>query len=405
MGGTVHGVVNKTFPRYAQSEDRNALHVFACIAQFFDHLCTAGGGNIMTRLASNYAGGTGFDYPGGSNPIGYVRALGLWKMNTSTLRPGGGSALGEVYILLTGHDENVGTWNIVGTGGDTSCDGEVMISMAFREDGGNPSLVEGSGGGAPNDDGLDVLPSSGPIWDAGASTVHVFPRTNNPGGSYDTNKNLLAALPGNGDYAVMNILDGYFQGFADDDNWIFFLTSDIAMQDGEPKNYQVVGFGLGDLQPNAEGEGSDPYNCYMFMRYHTAFPRGSLFGDSSGSDQDQGGVKGPNTQVIGVYFDKFAAGLTEASSPNPWSAGAVVYDEFAVQLYDNSTAWLGYAHEPGGTDFWRFIYGVPNEALDATNERAAFGPNSTLSEKITVPWPSSIGEAPGATRTEAGVTF
>lgn len=402
MGGTVHGMVNKKFPRYGDHRYENSNHVFACVAQLFDHLCTVGGGSIMTRVASNYGGGTGFDFPGGSNPIGYNKVMGLWKMNTSTLRPGGGSALGEVYIFLVATGDGtsgnyLSTWGLRSNSNDQNGSGKCCMQIVFREDGATPWT-----GGTANT-GTDA-PGTSPLWDAGASTLHVvLPRCCNPGGSYDTEKDLVANLAGTGNFYDFGILEGYFHGFADDDNFAFFFTNDASL-DAEPLNYAAVVFGLGDLQPNAEGPGADPYCCYAWIDVALSFSRGNGYGDTTGAAADQGGLKTPRGQIGSLQASTFATGLDQNRSPNRYSTAQLVYDEYAVQLY-NGSGWIGYGHEPGGSDFWRFIYGVPNEALDATNERAAFCSTALLSEKITVPWPSTIGEAPGATRTEAGVTF
>jgi hypothetical protein len=395
MGGTVHGVVNKTWPRYGSSADENAMHLFAAIAQFFDHLCTVGGGSIMTRIASNYGGGSGFDYPGGSNPIGYNQVLGVWKMNTSTLRPGGGSALGEVYILLSACGTANDVWGLTASGTDTGWDGEVVISMAFREDGGNPW------NGTSNNNGLDT-PVVGNPWTDGGSTLHVFSRPNAPGGSYSSGKNFVSSLCRINNMYTMTITEGFFHGVADDDNWIFFYTGFDGMTTTEPKWYGAVCFGLGDLQPNC---GSDPYNCYLWIDPAMPFSRNSDFGDPSGTSSNQGGAKCPRSQVHPVRFDAFAdSALSQDRQPNNYSPASAVYDELALFTYTD-TSWYGYAHEPGGSDFWRVLYGVPNESLDATNERAALGTQATLQDKLTIPWPSTVGEAPGATRTPAGVAF
>jgi len=399
MAGTVHGMVNKSWPRYAVNNYYNMEHLFAAIAQFFDHLSTAGGGNILTRIASNFSGGTGFDFPGGSNPIGYNQApMGVWKMNTSTLRPGGGSALGEIYIFLAGFGPSPYRSQDFGllVGNDTSAQGKIGIQVCFREDGGNPW-----NGGVVNT-GSD-RPGS-PVWDAGASTLHFLcPRACNPGGSYNTNKECLSNFAdGNGNWYAFDIVDAYFHGVADDDNLLLFYTSQNGVQStDEPKDYACFYLGTGELFPNC---GSDPYFSYSWLNTVPGFNRGSTYGDTAGTQDNQGGVKQPRGQVIGLQASTFQTGLDQNRSPNPYSPGGVVFDEKAVQIYVSDGV-LGYGHEPSGDDFWRFIYGVPNESLDATNERAAFGANSTLSEKITIPWPSTIGEAPGATRTYAGVTF
>lgn len=396
MGGTVHGVVNKTFPRIVDNDYQNSGCVFAAFAQFFDHLSTPAGGSIMTRIASNYGGGSGFDYPGGSNPFGTgnVKLLGVWKMNTSTLRPGGGTALGEVYISLvaslsSSSSSYFSTWGLLSNDSGTGY-GELAMQVAFREDGGDPWNVTRANLGAD-------VPSNPVIWTAGGSTVHVLPRSNNPGGDHNTNKQNMSEM---GMFYNFSILEGYFHGFADDDNFVCFYSSAAGL-DSDPRTFASCGFGLGELRANA---GADPYFCYNWIDKEPGFNRGTTYGDTAGSSDYQGGVKKPRSGVSGLQASDIMGGLDQDRSPNRYSVGGLVYDEVPVQIYEaNGT--LGYGHEPGGTDFWRFIYGVPNEALDAANKRVALGDTGLLSEKITVPWPDSIGEAPGATRTNDGVKF
>jgi len=400
MAGTVHGMVNKTFPRIADSNYSNCVHTFAAFAQFFDHLSTPAGGSIMTRISSHYGGGTGFDYPGGANPVGYTAPMGVWKMNTSTQRPGGGSAIGEVYIFIaaftiaTSEPQDFGL-TIAGSGNAV---GKAGMQIAFAEDGSNPwkGGVANVGGDRP----ADPL-----VWDAGASTLHmILPRSCAPGGVASTNRDNMAQIVNN---MAFDILEGYFHGFADDDNFIVFFSGYQAVQeDDDPREYSALCFGLGELQPNC---GVDPYFCYSWVEGGDVngmpFARGQTHGDSAGTNRERnGGMKSPRGDVHTAIYSVFHTGLDETRSPNEYSSNGLIREEQATYCY-TAAAWLGYGHEPSGTDFWRIIYGVPNEALDATNKRAAFGIVSLLTEKVTVAWPDSIGEAPGATRTPAGVAF
>lgn len=391
MGGTVHGMVNVNMG-HVDSNLWNQRAMFGTIATFFDHLSTPAGGNVMTRIASNNGNGASnyLGHPSSAEPCGSDHSWGVWKMNASTLRPGGGSAMGEVYILLGFFESTYPSAYGFKIGGATTTDG-IGIAIAFREDGLSPW------NGSTNDDGSDT--SGTPTWtDGGVSTVHVvMPRSNNSGGSHATNRENLADI---GDFFSASV-DMYFHGFADDDNFCFFHTSQNSYTT-EPRNFGMVAFGLGDLQSNC---GSDPYCCYAFRDYQLPFQRGTTYGPSAGNDTNyDGGVKRPRSTVSGLQIITWCPSFNTDRTPNPYSSSGVKHDEAGGILYA-SNAWIGYTHEPGGDDFWRFVYELTNESIDVTNKRAAFGTVSLNETKMTVPWPDTIGEAPGATRTLDGVKF
>jgi len=394
MGGTVHGLVNRRFTRGPgdTSDYGNIRNVFPCYAAFFDHLSTPAGGNIMTRVGQDYGNGTGFDPVGGASPIASTYAWGLWKMNTSTLRPGGGSAMGEVYIFVAMLASVLPASQglLVQGSSSTTFQATVSMSIAFREDGGDPWNGTASTIGSP-------------VWtDGGVSTVHVVtPRSNNPGGSHDTNKNNMSPLGER--YYYFDLTYGYFHGIADEDNFVTVCTPKAGIYDfDDPLIYSMSVFGMGTLQPNC---GSDPYFCYAWSDNAMPFGRGSTYGDTGGTAGNQGGVKLPRSTISTCYSSVYNPGLDNSRAPNPYSTTANIYDENGSTIY-SPDAWLGWGHEPGGADFWRTIYKVPNESIDAVAQRAAFGTPTTLQDKTTLPWPTSIGEAPGATRTtNGGVLF
>lgn len=404
MAGTLHGVVNKRIPRVADNSYNNSAHYLAAVAQFFNHLCTPAGGSYMTRVASNWGGGSGWDYVGGSTPIGtsyHNKALGVWKLNTSTLRPGGGSALGEVYFFLVASIGNstgarFDEWSLYNAA-DIYGYGEVGIQVAFNEDGSNPWA------GDSDDDGTDLPRTTGGPWDPGTSTCHVvIPRSCNSGGSHATNRDNMAALC-DPDFYDFEINHAYFHGIADADNVAFLYTSSYGLETSDdPRDMGMFFFGLGELQPNC---GSDPYFCWAFTDAQLGLSRGATYGDNAGSQLDyNGGAKQPRSSVSQLQFSLWHAGMDQNRSPNPYSSTGLIREEQGFQLY-NYYSWLGYGHEPSGNDFIRFVYGVPHESYDPVNKRAAFGNLSLLSEKCTLPWPDSIGEVPGATRTDDGVYF
>jgi hypothetical protein len=395
MGGTVHGLVNRHHT--AGGLDPNANRdTFAHVAAFFDHLSTPAGGDIMTRVASNWGNGTGFDRSGGANPTGTDHSWGVWKLNTSTARPGGGSALGEVYVLLAMFEATLPSaqnMQINGVNGDG-----VGIMWAFREDGGDPW------NGTSNDDGSDT--SSSPLWTAGGSTVHCFPMANNPGGDDNTPKNNMMG----DDYTNSNT-DIWFHGVADDDNVVFFLTQQRTAA-WDASKLGCYAFGTGTVRSNAT---ADPYCCWAFAERNCPFVRGTTYGSSAGTDLDEeGGVKVPGGTVHGLRLSYWGLAAQTGATPDPFTASGN-FGEFGSTLYSTGYVgatptihgWVGFGHTPTEDDFLRFMLAdVLSESYDATNKRAALGNgSSTTDEKFTVPWPDSIGEAPGATRTLDGVTF
>ncbi len=141
--------------------------------RFMRHLDANGIATVVATQTNN--GGTGEDFHDQTNP------------------------LGENSFIYTEFDQGVARFGILVQFADAgsfgaspgnpallqdsaSLDG-IGIQMAWREDGTSPW------GGTTNDDGLDTKGT--PVWTAGGSTVHVFPRSNNPGpplGDHNTNK-------------------------------------------------------------------------------------------------------------------------------------------------------------------------------------------------------------------------
>lgn len=408
MGGTVHGLVNRRMQRRSGGNYDNSQNAYAAIAAFFNHLTTVAGGQIMTRVASNYGNGSGQDHMAGPNPCGTDYNIGVWKMNTSTLRPGGGTALGEVYFLVmmfgtSYYGSNFGVY-IEGVN-SSGMGATVAMAIAFREDGLSPW------NGQTDDDGTDTFPNSHP-WTDGAAGLHVLmPRSCNPGGSYNTNKNNLASVGHR--YYYWDVTYGYFHGIADDDNIAIFITGEYGLHDtDDPKDFSGVMFGTGTVQPNA---GSDPYCCYAMKSDALPIGMGGEYGDAGGTSTAQGGIKlplaaGSGTKISAARFTTYAPIGGEYLSPNRYSSTGAIFEESGLLIYANNAAdeggWIGYGKEPGGDDFFRVVYAAPNEGYDVTNERAAIGRNSTNTYKTTVPWPiAAVGEAPGATRSLDGIAF
>lgn len=379
MAGTIHGLVNAKIDVASIRFDA-ARDAFAIIAAFFDHLCTAGGGNYMTRIASYWGtGGTGFDRTGGANPSG-ENAFGVWVLHTSAARPGGGTKLGAIYFFLAWVDtEPPAGWQL----NSGTADG-VGLAGAFLEDGNSPW------NGTTVDDGTDTKGS--PLWVAGGSTVHFTERSNAPGGVDATLAN--NARSPIGDKQSSTLSDQYLHCIADADQFAIIGTAGVTSYGSQFGCYLM---GLYSVVSNVDAAA----DYALFCIYDGSLPLGFdyVYGVIAGSGTLGGGVTWPDNSQDGLRISPALSYIMSTTEqPNVWSAGGAVFDESAIQLF--STGMVGYI-DP----FFRLAYNITNEAWDATNERFAVGTVNQDQYKLTIPWPTTVGEAPGATRTPDGVTF
>jgi hypothetical protein len=382
MAGTPHGLVNARILAATVTANANR-NAFAIVAAFFEHLCTAGGGNYCTRIASYWGegGATGWDRTGGANPAG-ENAFGVWRLNTSAARPGGGSALGAMYIFVSWADTSLAVnWQLDSS---TSTDG-CGIVVAFLEDGNSPW-----NGGIANL-GADAI--GVPMWTAGGSTLHVLERSCNSGGSDDLNKdNTRHAVR---DKAAGTSTDHYIHCIADADN-IAILSTATAGSYGS--QFAVWMCGLYTMLDIVDPQTA--YPAFAMSDNQLPLEMDTNFGATTGGGSLGGGYvtpgSGDSLHRVGYSFT-YTGDMT--AQPNTYSAGDAVFDESAWQIHQDAGR-IGYLDT-----FFRQAYGMVNEGWDDTNERAAFGVVTIANDKLTLPWPNTIGEAPGATRTEDGVTF
>jgi hypothetical protein len=381
MGGTPHGLVNARILAARINDDANR-DAFAIVAAFLDHLATAPGGSYTTRIASYWgSGGTGFDRTGGSNPSG-ENAFGVWRLNTSAARTGGGSALGAMYIFVAWADVSAPSGWLINSG---TADG-VGIVVAFLEDGNSPW------NGTTNDNGADTKGT--PLWVPGGSTLHVLERSCNAGGDDATNReNTRPAIQDKGSAVTT---DHHVHCIADADNIAIIAAKTSATYGSQ---FAVWGMGLYTMLDIVDSPTA--YAALSFMDNGFPLALDTDMGQIAGSSVTNGG--GFVTPASGDGVHKFGYSFTytgdTAANPNVWSAGGAVFDESAIQIHLD-TGRVGYLDT-----FFRHGYGMDNESFDSTNQRVAVGSVIVAEDKLTLPWPTTIGEAPGATRTEDGVTF
>lgn len=266
----------------------------------------------------------------------------------------------------------------------------VGIAMAVRDDGTSPW------NGTTNDDGQDTKGT--PVWTHGGSTVRAFPRSNATGGNDATNKENTAEivdLNGTNSYNRVHL--------AADEDGLFFVLD----EGDDASTYIGVICGHYTPMPGLAATLTTPY--FMFLDSNTTggFRGGQPFGDTAGTDVDQGGAVGVPANDVRVtfraipQFGNLASNLERAQyQPNNARDGDV-YDlaGLGVLIEEGTDVGLaGVVTSSFGSSHW----GSPrNHVLaDAAGLHWALIGDDVDDQKFVFPWDD--GMAPGNGRTREG---
>jgi hypothetical protein len=350
---------------------------FVNCKQFFDALVTAGYGAIH---ASNYgAGGTGFDFHDGANPCG-ENAFFVFEWATSTLRPGGGSALGKVYTLVQWCDAssfgtapgNPGLMNGTGT-----IDG-VGFQTAFLEDGNSPW----NGGTAAA--GADAKGAQ--VWTAGASTLHILDYASTaPDGSHDTNfENCLSPNFDN------STVGGRTHFIADEDNFL------VLYDRGNDGSYGMYFAGL--YTPLAHVTANYPMVCVVDVLL--ALDIGNTYGSASSSGGTREGLlmSADTLGPKGGLFVPTRPTILSSTVLQPNPQAPTKFDEVDIAVYQADGAKVLYGW-PGNINFIREVFNAASNEANAALDRACFGSATVSTAKITAPWGGGFAPGTGSVRT------
>lgn len=365
MAGTPHGLLDCRFNSGGQDTFENFMYI---LYRFFKTLLADTYG-YTTLVASNYgSAGSGFGYAGSGSEPGN-NAWFVVKFNTSVARPGGGSQLGEYYVLVQGTG-NVGFGSSPGSPG--RCAGStatyrVGLAVAFRTDGGNPW------GGTTGSPGSDTKGS--PVWTAGGSTLCVMDVANLEGyGTYGTNKENCIQIDSFSTTAITHRA----QLFADEDNFSIFwdygeteqhdnhITCNLYTPfDGFTVSYPLLVTGCGSL---------------------TYIPWGtSTYGTQDGTDTYyQGGVVGSDDfgPLVGGASMRALGTITGSTSwsPNRYYLPELRWDEspYFVHMVDYLNSFY---HAIGVNDQWGpVVYNFPHRAISADGTKTALTANGGTSQ-------------------------
>lgn len=340
--------------------------------------CASNG--LCTIVASNWgSGGTGEQFHDQANPLG-ENAFIVARFDQGVF---------TFYVLTQWADAaSFGTapGNPGAMQGSTVTDG-VGLQLAFREDGGDPW------NGTSNDNGADT--KGMPVWVPGGSTVHVFPRANNPGppaGSYNTNKENCCRV-GQDDVTLFSRAH-----WVANENGIFQLFS-------AADNGSYVGHYLGRYTPRTglAGNLTFPY-CQVFRDSITMWPFGSasVYGGLSGASADQGGI-------VGVPADG-VMNLSISVSPSVQSDAIFQPNNLATTPeYEGETFTVFQRESVGGTlglagylpaELLASFYNTNNQNTNAAGDRAYIGSTIIADRKWGISWDG--GAVPGSNNTRTG---
>jgi hypothetical protein len=381
MGGTVHGSVDHQTTG-ANPADRNQ-EVFTWIYNFVVNQLIGNG--YATMIATQYGtAGTGFDYFDGANPSG-ENAFFVFRMDTSTERPGGGSDLGAYYVLVQWADGTAfgsapGNPGLIQGSNLAGADG-VGIAVAFREDGTSPWA------GTTNNNGADTKGAT--VWTPGTSTLHVLDRSCFLGGAHITNKENTLRVADASTVTRFHIM-------GDEDSLIFLPDVSDDTTYGLtfaglyiPLSYVTASYPMVLINTNLP---IDPATVWGTLAGSGAVEGALVTADVSGNQDTQFSVTWPTTNLDST-----------ANQPNPQSSTSD-YDEMTIGVYaeDNNPGIAQYG-KCGHFDLLRNVANVATEQANAALTKADFGNATVSTNKIMTPWGSA--GAPRSSSTRAGRQF
>lgn len=393
MAGTPVGSVDHLIPNNLSVAD-GQQNFFKIVYDFFN--VTMVGAGYATRMNLSFgAGGTGTDFHDGANPFG-ENAWALFRMDSSASRPGGGSALGDYYVLLQWADSDSfglspgDPGQIQGGIGDG-----VAIAAAFREDGGDPWAARGTA--HDNNDGTDrkgLVAGTGPVWVPGASTVHVLSVANSPGGADATNKDNMHRiddLSSSNTFARIHCVgdaDSFFITVDVGDNGTYggtIFTGLYTPRDGLTVPYPIVSLGEETALPFSEGT--------------------QVYGTVNGTSNNEGGLVGRLiSDGVGPFglqgTDPLLFTASGTFQPNQQSDPPEL-DGLPIRLarLGNRVGYVGNIE----TNVMAAVFNIASNQNNIGFTRAYFGSSNSLSLKLSVPWTGVA--APGLNGTRGGIQF
>jgi hypothetical protein len=305
-----------------------------------------------------------------------------------------------------------------GSGGPRNFDYYLLIQYAiaygFGSAPGNPGLVIN---GTGNSDGIVAIQAAigvggdgnpwkgtgatlgsnakgSPVWGAptGGTFAHVFPRSNNPGGSHATNRENCAYLFSQ--YQYYSPAKARAHLLADDDSLVIALDVDDA------NAYRLTYLG-----PFTARQGlALPYPLIMVSTGNNVLPFqvGQSYGPPQGNYWQEGGAvhRDNNIGVRQIFMERLN-NIVNSTLIQPNRIFATPqFDEFPVAFYIDESPFEGYL---GQLDFVREVGNIATHDTSSDKLRMVVGSSTLSAVKMTIPWDGSTTPKSGITR--QGIDF
>lgn len=398
MAGTLRGKIDCYIN--TGSSANNAQNVFKNLHDFFvSH-------PNMTLIARNSGLGSGavetayHDQPGPFR----TNAWAVFRMNDNTSE--GGAVVSNStsrtfpwYVYIQWNRGDLASWGdspaapsvFEGSSTSLSTEGKVGIQFAIPV-GSIPGTSEVAWNGAGS---LSFNTKGTPAWKKTAGTpagfqgTFVFPRSNGPTGSHDTNRENCASLfYSNNDPSPVRM-----HVVADDDSLLVTLCPG-----DNSSSWQTNYFGLYTPRPGLS-------MTYPMVHLTESLSNGfalapQVYGTVTGTARS-GGIP-MNTLADGVRsvtvgrYDEFYNALAQ---PNRMFT-VERYDEMKIPIAVSENPFFGYA---GEIDFIREVFNLSTHDTNSARTRVAIGGNTAQSVKMLMPWNGLT--IPRSTFTRQGVSF
>lgn len=287
----------------------------------------------------------------------------------------------------------------------------LAVQVAMREDGGV------AWNGTTNNNNTDTKGT--PVWTAGGSRLHVFPRSNAPTGSHVSSmQNMHSFMRSTGLFSVSDLFNmseggtGAVTHWYADENNLLFLTDPGALG-----NFAGVFFGK--YLPRADIAAAYPYamlGWFQSSADQSPFKIGSIYGSTGGSittNTFAGGVIHPSSSYGVRTFSAVLHELFHQSRFHPNRSIITAsnrYDEHRPMIVMNEEP-NHYGYIGTTSDFFRIGWGMPTGAVSSSGDWAAFNLSFAFSlnrpwntyHKIIVPWTGSV--APYSLTSRQGLQF
>lgn len=360
----------------------------------------------MTLIARNGGSGGGasnINYWDQANPFNN-NAWYVFRMNTITENPlYTGTRTYPWYMLVQFHRADLALFG-ASPGNPGLCDGlssfggtECRVAVQFAVGvGGTQNPWNGSGTLGANTKGT-------PVWTtpSGGTGVMVWPRSNNTGGTHNTNRENCAIAFYKDTGTSTTPYRVHFM--ADDDSIAMFGSA------ADDNNYHLTYFGLFSKRPNF----SVDYPLVFVSTLAAAIPinRTLVYGSTSGqgfgatSPNNGGGIAGPGNSVRGLLFERYSQFFDPTwaiMNPSKYYATAT-FDEYPISLmmyeYPNFFGWAGQI------DFIREVASIETHTRNTDSSRIVLGGSAAIvnNVKVSAPWGSGVQPRSGMFR--EGINF